>query len=150
MMQPLFNWLDENTLLTSILVGASVVVFVGSIVLVPALIVRIPADYFAHEKRPRSPWAHQPAAVRIGIRLAKNVLGAILLIAGIIMLFVPGQGLLTMFMGFVLLDGPGKYRLERWLVSRRRIARAINWLRRRYHRPPLVQQDGTAVDHATD
>jgi hypothetical protein len=57
--------------------------------------------------------------------------------AGIAMLVLPGQGLLTILIGFLMLDFPGKYRVEKWLVSRRRLLGAINWLRRRAGRVPL-------------
>ena len=54
------------------------------------------------------------------------------------MLVLPGQGLLTLLVGFLLVDAPGKYRLERWLVSRKAVLRPINWLRRRKGRQPLI------------
>jgi len=36
-----------------------------------------------------------------------------------------------------LVAAPRKYRLERWLVSRRNVHAAINWMRRRSTKPPL-------------
>ena len=62
------------------------------------------------------------------------------MVAGIILSVpgVPGQGLLTMLVGLVLLDIPGKRRLELKLVSRPRVVRAINRLRKRFSRPPLL------------
>ena len=53
------------------------------------------------------------------------------------MLFLPGQGLLTMLMGIVLMDFPGKFRLERHLVSRPPVFAAINWIRTQRSAPPL-------------
>jgi len=53
------------------------------------------------------------------------------------MLVLPGQGLLTMFISLMLLDFPGKRRLEQSIVRRPIILRSINWLRERHHRPPL-------------
>jgi UPF0716 family protein affecting phage T7 exclusion len=75
--------------------------------------------------------------VRICILIGKNLLGGLLMIAGLAMLVLPGQGLLTLFVGFLLIDFPGKYRLEKWLIRRRYILRPINWLRARRHRAPL-------------
>lgn len=53
------------------------------------------------------------------------------------MLVTPGQGVLMIIAGLVLLEFPGKFRLERWLVTRRHVWRSINWLRRRAGRPEL-------------
>jgi hypothetical protein len=87
--------------------------------------------------RPPSRWAHQPPVVRFAMVVGKNLLGALLMLAGIAMLVLPGQGLLTMFVGFLLIDFPGKYRFEKWLMARSYLIRPINWLRRRRNRPPL-------------
>jgi len=54
-----------------------------------------------------------------------------------LMLVLPGQGLLTIFVGLMLLDFPGKYQVERRAVSYKPILRSINWLRQRVGRDPL-------------
>jgi hypothetical protein len=69
---------------------------------------------------------------------AKNLLGYILIAAGIVMLVLPGQGTLTILIGILLVDFPGKYRLERWVVGRGPVLQSINWFRRRAGRPPLL------------
>ena len=69
---------------------------------------------------------------------AKNLLGYLLIVAGIAMLLLPGQGVLTMLLGFIMVDLPGKYRFERWLVARPLVLRSINMLRRRAGREPLI------------
>jgi hypothetical protein len=71
----------------------------------------------------------------------KNALGIVLVVAGLVMLIVPGQGLLTIAVGLMLIDFPGKYRLERWLATRRPVWRSINWLRKRAGRAPLSRPD---------
>jgi hypothetical protein len=58
-------------------------------------------------------------------------------VAGLVMLVVPGQGLLTLAVGLMLMDFPGKFRLERWLATRGPVWRSLNWLRKRARRPPL-------------
>ena len=70
------------------------------------------------------------------------MLGAIFIVAGIAMIFLPGQGAITILIGITLTDFPGKYRLERWLVTRRPILRSINWLRERRGHPPLRTCNG--------
>lgn len=115
----------------------SLITFVGTLIVVPWLIVRIPTEYFASEKRQVAALSHQHPAARWLLLIAKNLFGAVLIVMGIIMLVLPGQGLLTILIGLVLLNFPGKYRFERWLVLRRPIRRSVNWLRRRSGRKPL-------------
>jgi hypothetical protein len=118
--------------------GASLIPFIATLIAVPWLIVRIPPDYFAHGRRPRKQWADRHPLVRGALLTGKNLLGYLLILAGIAMLVLPGQGVLTMLLGFVLVDLPGKYRFERWLVARPLVLRSINGLRRRAGRDPLV------------
>ncbi len=120
------------------LAGTSVFVFIGTLILVPILLIRLPTDYFAHGKRHPAPWANQHPLIRGILLVGKNILGALFLMAGVTMLFLPGQGLLTIVMGIVLLDLPVKYRLERWIISHRPILQGINWLRLRAGKPLLI------------
>lgn len=129
--------LDNETALW--LLGiVSVVTFAGTLFAIPWLIVRIPTDYFALRKRRAIPWAEHHPAIRWLLLIAKNLLGGVLIVMGVIMLVLPGQGLLTILIGLVLLNFPGKYRLERWLVLRPPVRRSVNWLRRRAGRRPFV------------
>lgn len=75
--------------------------------------------------------------LHFGLLVLKNVLGAIFLTLGVGMLVLPGQGLLTILIGLSLVDFPGKYRLERYLVTRSPVLRSLNWLRRRTGKPPF-------------
>lgn len=134
----LLDWITDHQALLWSLSGASVAIFIASLFIMPALIVRIRPDYFSHEHRPPSRWANRSTTVRTLIIVAKNIIGIVLMIAGLAMLVLPGQGLLTIAVGFFLIDFPGKYRFERWLVSRRPILRPMNWLRRRAGRRPLL------------
>lgn len=127
---------DHTTLLWSVGI-ASIVIFFASLLIMPALVIRIPVDYFNHAGRPPSRFARLHPAARLALRIGKNVLGGLLLMAGVAMLVLPGQGLLTILVGFLLLDFPRKYHFERWLVRKRAVHRPINWLRRRHHREPL-------------
>lgn len=103
------------------------------------VIVRLPAHYF-HVKDPEPFWADRPAWQRHLGRIGKNVLGAILVVLGVIMSLpgVPGQGLLTIFIGLVLLDLPGKRALERRFIRVPAILNACNRLRARFEKPPIT------------
>jgi hypothetical protein len=54
------------------------------------------------------------------------------------MLFLPGQGLLTMITGLLLIDYPGKFRLERKIVNTPAVLKSLNWLRAKAKKPPLI------------
>lgn len=134
--------MDEHRVVLTWLTVSSVVLFVASLIAMPALVVRIPPGYFSQHRRPPSRWAHRHPIVRTALGIGKNALGCVFIVAGIAMLVLPGQGLLSILIGLLLLDIPGKYRFEKWLVSRRRIAAAINWLRKRSGQPPLEVEHG--------
>lgn len=127
---------DHQPLLYT-LAGASLALFVATLLIAPAMLVRIPPDYFAHPRRPPGRWAHRGRFPRVALLVAKNALGYLFVVAGLAMLALPGQGLLTLILGFLLVDFPGKYRTEKWIVSQPRALRTVNWLRRRRGREPL-------------
>ncbi|MEE8607999.1 MAG: PGPGW domain-containing protein [Nitrospiraceae bacterium] len=111
-------------------------------IVIPLILVRIPPHYF-DERHPRT-WMenHHPALRWFG-RAVKNALGLVLLLAGIAMLVLPGQGVLTILLGVALLDFPGKRQLERKLVGLPTVLRTINKLREKFGRPPLTVYGGS-------
>lgn len=111
--------------------------FAGSLLFVPWALVRLPADYFRHDKRQAPLWGSYHPVLRFLLRLLKNLLGLVLLLVGVAMLVLPGQGLLTILIGVLMLDFPGKYQGERWLVRRKPVRRAVTWLRTLRHKPPF-------------
>lgn len=127
--------------ITSNLIGwfaaISLATFVISAVALPWLLTRLPEDYFDET----SPTAHPPwprqRALYWAWRLLKNFLGAVLLLAGFVMLLTPGQGLLTILAGIWLADFPGKRRWERHLIGRPKVLTSINWIRQKAGQPPL-------------
>ncbi len=117
----------------------SAATFVGSMVMVSVLLVRLPANFF-HSSHDRDFLTGRPAPLRIIAIILKNLAGLLLVALGIVMSLpgVPGQGVLTILIGIMLLDFPGKRELERKIVSRPKVLRAINSLRARFDKPPLV------------
>lgn len=122
-------------------ITAAVVVFLvtllASALIVGIVIVKIPENYFSSHYQedflPNASWL-----TRWGIVIGKNVLGVILIIAGIIMLIGPGQGILTILIGLIMVDIPGKRPIEAKIIQRPTILAAVNSLRARYNKPPLV------------
>jgi Putative transmembrane protein (PGPGW) len=116
---------------------ASAVVFVGTLIAIPIILVRLPEDYF--DVRIRRTWMKdRHPALRIVGRVVKNIAGLSFLLAGIAMLVLPGQGVLTILIGISLLDFPGKQRLEARIIGQRTVLHAVNSLRARFGKPPLV------------
>ncbi|PLW69655.1 PGPGW domain-containing protein [Pseudohalioglobus lutimaris] len=106
------------------------------IVIVPFVISRLPSHYFNEPKR--HPLREQVGGASQWLFIViKNLMGALLVLLGLLMLFTPGQGLLTLLAGLLLMNFPGKYRLERALVSRESVMHALNWFRERQGRPPF-------------
>jgi hypothetical protein len=113
-----------------------VAAFVLSMLAVPFALTRLPADYFTRDGEAEGR-AHR-GFFGFVTKVSKNLLGAVLVVLGMLMLVLPGQGLLTLFVGVLLLDIPGKRRLARKVVSTPSVLRAVNGLRRRAKKPPLV------------
>ena len=111
---------------------------VPTLVATGIVLVLLPPDHFV---KPRPPWrrAWQGSPLRILGVAAKNLGGLALVVAGLALSVpgVPGQGFLTILLGLLLLDFPGKARLQRLILRPRRIRRVVNALRRRFRRPPL-------------
>jgi hypothetical protein len=126
---------------SGILIG--ILIFLGgfflNLAIVSLILVKLPADHFSKNRKTKfwdgpRPWLHA-----LGI-IGKNIGGILLVALGIVLSLpgVPGQGLLTILLGIMIMDFPGKDRLEQKLLSRPSIVNAINRLRGRFDKPPLV------------
>jgi hypothetical protein len=120
-------------------VGLYLVMFIGSTVLVAWLLIKLPATYFCDASL-RGFWSGRHPVLRWTGLLLKNVLGVLLVVLGVIMVFpgIPGPGIVMLVLGVMLLDFPGKRLLEQWLIHRPTVLSAMNRLRQRYGKPPLV------------
>ena len=109
-----------------------VVLLVGSAGVLAVVIVKLPAGYFADEPPPgaRPNWAK---------RILKNLAGAVLVIIGALLSLpgVPGQGFLTILIGLMIMDFPGKRRFELWIIKRPGILDGINKVREKAGKPPM-------------
>jgi hypothetical protein len=129
------QYVSTDTLVT--LTVLSVIFFVGSLIAIPFILVRLPADFF--DIRVPRPWMedHHPVLRVLG-HLVKNVVGAIFLFVGFLMLFLPGQGILTMLIGISMLDFPGKRKVEAKMIGQPAVLHAINGMREKFGKPPLI------------
>jgi Putative transmembrane protein (PGPGW) len=112
------------------LLAFSVVAVLASLVLVPRFLAGLPKDYLSASRVP----VHPPML----LRFLRNLLGVVLVLLGLAMLVLPGQGLLTVLVGVLLLDFPGKHRLVLRLLGRPSVLKLVNKLRARRGSPPLT------------
>ena len=132
------RWLS-NEMLMWISIGSGIMLVLTAIG-IPFAIVRLPEDYLVNDGQ--AGWLDkQPAVVRWGLRIFKNLLGVVLVILGIVMLVLPGQGILSIVLGLSLVDFPGRHALQCKLIRRPKVIDGINWIRRKFHRPPLILPD---------
>ena len=119
---------------------SSIFIFLISILGISWFIAQIPEDYFLRSKRQPSKWREQKPILRFIVMFGKNLIGLSLIIGGLLMLVLPGQGLLTIVTGLLLVNYPGKYKLEQKLSSMPSIFRALNWIRLKANKPPLQKK----------
>jgi hypothetical protein len=112
--------------------------FCVNLAIVSFILIKIPADHFGKNHKIQF-WSGPRPALRAAALVGKNILGMFLVALGIVLSVpgVPGQGLLTILLGIMLLDFPGKRRLEQKLLSRPQVVKSINGLRGRFGKPPL-------------
>jgi len=110
---------------------------IGSLIVVPWILIKIPSDYFFANKRKKCPWGNCPQIIRLILLIIKNIIGVVLILSGIIMLFIPGQGILTIITGIILMDFPFKYKMMRKVIKNPNILRFINKLREKANQEPL-------------
>ena len=134
------EYFAHSPLLQSVLswlAGVSFFTFLLSLLLIPFIVGLLAPDYFLkfRGKRGRKP----PLTPRsLFLLIVRNFLGVLLILAGIAMLFLPGQGLLTILLGILLLSLPGKYRLVNRLAGFHGVRRSLDWLRKKEGKPPFI------------
>lgn len=129
MILTLWTTLQQHATLAGLLVLSSILILIGSILLVPWILLRLPKDYFHNpHHQPLESLLHRPA-LRTSLLVLKNAFGILLAVAGIGMLLLPGQGLLTLIVALILIDFPGKFFLKSKLISIPAFHKAANSLR---------------------
>ncbi len=130
-----------STLLTWLGIISTATFFL-SLVAVPLLLCKLDKTFFIHLHQQGAGVNRHPV-LRVTLRGIRYVLGTFLLIIGFLMLFLPGQGLLTMILGISLLDFPGKKRVIDKILTFPSIPRALNWIREKGNKQPFLFPDTT-------
>jgi len=129
------QWVSIDVLVS--LTVASIIGFIGSLIAIPWILIRLPSDYF--DLRIQRHWMkdHHPVLRIIGL-IIKNMIGLVFLFAGFLMLFLPGQGILTMLIGISLLDFPNKRKLEARIIAQPAVLNAVNKMRHKFNKQPFT------------
>jgi len=127
--------ISSKEVLLWISIGSGIALLLTAIA-IPIVIVKLPADYLVNDQK-KSWLDAQPAVVRAVFRVGKNLFGVVLVLLGIIMLVLPGQGVLSIILGLSLVDFPGRRALQCKLIRQPKVIDSINWIRKKFHRPPL-------------
>lgn len=131
------KFLSEYSQLLEWLGLLSVLTFFGSLIAIPWVISRLPADYFVrHRQMVKEKHEHHPFRARITF-VFRNTIGFIFLLAGIAMLVLPGQGIVTILIGISFMDFPKKNQLVDYLFHLPRVRRFLNWIRKKEKKPPF-------------
>jgi hypothetical protein len=119
------------------LLSTYLLISAASLVLFVVVIVALPATYFSSQ---RHLWIDRHPIIRWFGFLGKNLLGLAIVGLGILLSLpgIPGQGLLTILVGAVLVDFPGKQAFVLGLIRRQGVLLNVNRLRQVFRRPPLV------------
>jgi archaellum biogenesis protein FlaJ (TadC family) len=136
----LILWFSDHPGVLIGLGASSILIFIISIFGISLFVAQIPEDYFLSSKRKPSKWQEQKPILRLAVLFGKNIIGVSLIIGGLLMLVLPGQGLLTIVTGLLLINYPGKYKLEQKLVAIPSVFRALNWIRVKANKPPLKRK----------
>ena len=138
------DWLSQfwqALTLGRILLGAALIVvsFAASTAVISWVMVKIPVNYF-HSDFEHHILSDRHMLLRWTVIVLKNIVGVVLILLGIVLELpgVPGPGVLTILIGLILADIPGKRRMESLIIKRPAILTAVNGLRARYKKPPLL------------
>ena len=137
----LFDWVAEHPVLVAQLVLVSLALAVVYAIGVFFAVIHMSSDYFAHKAPAETTWRRRHPLLRLLFRGLKNVAGGGLVLLGLTMLVLPGQGILTILIGLTFLDFPGKRRLEIWIVQRPSIRYGVDRIRKKAGRPRLILPD---------
>jgi len=137
--EKIISWSSMNSDLLFLLGSLSLFILIISVFMMVLIISFLPEDYFKSENRNliSSVQNSRYPLLKLLVLITKNFFGVLLLLSGILMLVLPGQGILTIITGLVFMDYPGKYKFERKLLRQKGVINSINWIRSRLSKPSL-------------
>ena len=138
MLSEITQWLTQHQQLIQQIGNVSLVVLAITVVALPIVVMKLPQDYFVSETREPARETRKHPFLWAVISFGKNLLGVILILVGIAMLVLPGQGTVTILIGLAISNFPGKYGLERRIASQPAVGATLNKIRELTGTPPLL------------
>ncbi len=136
-MTEIMDWLRGHENILHQLGTLSLILLLVTVVVLPIAVAKLPEDYFEKEQRePASSKRKNPLLWTI-ISLIKNVIGLFMILAGLVMLVLPGQGTVAILVGLALTNFPGKYKLQRRIASQSAVLKTLNKVRELAKAPPF-------------
>ncbi|MAH79665.1 MAG: hypothetical protein CMQ77_02725 [Gammaproteobacteria bacterium] len=136
LLEQIIDLVDEYKSVIFWLSLLSFFIFIFSLVSIKWLVALIPIDYFVYKKNSKFKTKY-PFTWLISM-IIKNIIGYLLIVGGILMLVLPGQGLFTIFIGLMMSNYPGKYYIEKKIIAIPSILKTINWLRKQSNKEPII------------
>jgi hypothetical protein len=130
-------WVEAHETLVWWVGISSVILFLATLIIVMTVTVMLPSNHFLHHRHDHPIAPIKNPVLFACYQVCKNLVGASFVLAGLAMLVLPGQGLLSLIIGLSLISFPGKRRFIRAAVRRKAVLRSANWLRAKFDRPPL-------------
>lgn len=121
-----------------VLIGfASFILLVISLVISILVMTQLPADYWLVYQQ------QQQDTTPIMLKLIRNTLGLVLLVIGLLLLILPGQGLVTILVALMISDLPFKHRFIAKLVANPGVQKGLNTVRKWRGKAPFVFQNSS-------
>ena len=138
-MNVIYDLMVQHRHLLGIVATTSTILLLLSIMATPRIVSLLPVDYLVRHDKP----SFKHPAIRLLVNISRTCLGVALIVSGLIMLIIPGPGLVTLVLGISVARFPGKQKLMQKVASQRAVFRSLNWMRRRHGKPPLQYPGGS-------
>lgn len=135
------NWMDAHPNVLWAAGASSLLIFLATLVGFPFILIKLPEDYLTSNRDHSLRKYVKGTPFDIPYRIVKNLLGGLLILAGLAMLVLPGQGLLAIVVGLSLVKFPGKQKVIRTIVHQQNILKSANWIRAKAGKAPLERPE---------
>jgi hypothetical protein len=129
----MIDWIVRHHIILLQMAAAAGLTILVFVLLLRWAFVHMRPDFFTRRKT-----AQSGGPLRTLLLVGKNVTGAMLMIGGLVLLFLPGPGVIAILIGAVLMNFPGKHRLIVRVLSRPAVSERINRWRCRAGKPRLL------------
>lgn len=126
LLQTLLRWLAPISIAT----------FFLSLLIIPLIVSNLSVNCFINISRKKQ--TARISVTSLGFLLFRNIGGIFLLTAGFAMLFLPGQGILTILIGLLLLSFPGKQTMLNYLIFKPAVQHSLDWIRKKSGKPQFT------------